>query len=308
MTARERRDDRSVDDTQPVDPAEAEIRGHDRVVVHAHPARADGVIERLRPRAEMGCESLVVDRFRPGEQLAGDAPGKRGRARTRRASRTPSISVRSSWPSGSLRYRGSISGGANGSAEASRTSPTLCGCSSTAATVTPSCDGGTSPSSSNSTGAKISSTSGALAAGSTRTNAAASATFDVSGPRRSVSQATTLPRPLGAVEGLGVHRGEDPVRQVVTEVPTDRGRGVDDRDRVPLELLARTDPREQEQLRRVDRSRRQHDLARRVCLLLVMGVVQPIRDAPGPAPSTSTRVVCARVRSVRFGRRSAERR
>ncbi len=92
-----------------------------------------------------------------------------------------------------------------------------------------------------------------------------------------------MPRPLGAVERLGIDRGENAVRQVVAEVPADPGRGVDDAKAVPLELLRRPDPREQEQPRRVDRARGEHHLLGRVGLLLVPGSAQEVGDAPSQA-------------------------
>ena len=77
MTAGQGGDHGRVDDTKPLDSAQTEVRRDHRRVVLAHAARADRVVQRLRPRPQVRTEGVVVDRVGPGEQLAGHVPGQR---------------------------------------------------------------------------------------------------------------------------------------------------------------------------------------------------------------------------------------
>jgi hypothetical protein len=66
-----------IHDPQPLDATDAEVRRDDGVVVDAHPARPDRVVERLRAGAQVGPQCVVVDGVRAGEQLTRHVAGER---------------------------------------------------------------------------------------------------------------------------------------------------------------------------------------------------------------------------------------
>ena len=103
VAADQGRHDRRIDDTQSLDATHAQLAVDNGGLVVPHAAAADRVIDRFGLAADKGDEIRIALRIRAGEDLIAAIRRERSCARISRDRRAPSIIMRRSCPSVSLR-------------------------------------------------------------------------------------------------------------------------------------------------------------------------------------------------------------
>ncbi len=168
------RHDRCIDNTQARNADHAQPRINDGAYIPAEAARTDGMKRSVRLLADVRERAAGTPRHHPSTDCRqrGMPLSRRSRTRGPRHAAAPSASADAAW-----RYPGSIRGGRIGSAETSVTRPRLAGSMATTSKSTSQagCSGSTRH-------RQTMRTSGISRAASSRTIAAASATFEANDP------------------------------------------------------------------------------------------------------------------------------